>query len=99
MNIRQRLKVPSIINAKKFIGLQDFERVRQDRALAGICTSISEITGVRVLKIRILVITLMALDSSGGIFCFYLLFWLIIPLREKRLFARTKNADEVSTVS
>ena len=93
MNIRQHLKVPSTINAKKFIGLQDFERVRQDRALAGICTSISEITGVRVIKIRLLVITLMALDSSGGIFSFYLLFWLILPLREKPVFYREKKDE------
>tara|TARA_R100000656_G_scaffold80451_1_gene58945 strand:+ start:216 stop:497 length:282 start_codon:yes stop_codon:yes gene_type:complete len=89
------MKVPSTINVKAFLGLETLERIRKDRALAGICTAISELTNIRVIKIRLLVITLMALDSSGGIFFFYLLFWLILPLREKPVFNRTTGADEV----
>ena len=89
------MKIPSIINAKRFLGLETFERIRKDRALAGIWTAISELTGIRLIKIRILTLTLMGLDSSGGIFCLYILFWLILPLREKPVFSRTKDADEV----
>ena len=97
-------KIPSTFNCKALLGLENFERIRQDRALAGICTSISVLTGITVLKIRLLVITLLALDSSGGIFFFYLLFWLIIPLREKPLLARVEKekpqgADALKTVS
>ena len=89
------MKIPSTINAKGFLGLETLERIRKDRALAGICTAISELTGIRLIKIRILTLTLMGLDSSGGIFCLYILFWLILPLREKPVFSRTKDADEV----
>ena len=89
------MKIPSIINAKRFLGLETLERIRKDRALAGICTAISELTGIRLIKIRILTLTLMGLDSSGGIFCLYILFWLILPLREKPVFSRTKDDDEV----
>ena len=80
------MKIPSIINAKRFLRLESLERIRKDRALAGICTAISELTGIRLIKIRILTLTLMGLDSSGGIFCLYILFWLIRPLREKAVF-------------
>ena len=93
------MKVPSTINAKRFLGLETLERIRKDRALAGICTAISDLTGIRVIKIRLLVIALMGLDSSGGIFCFYILFWLILPLRERPVFNRTKGADALKTVS
>tara|TARA_R110000824_G_C15113942_1_gene667381 strand:+ start:345 stop:632 length:288 start_codon:yes stop_codon:yes gene_type:complete len=84
--MKELLRIPSTINCKAFLGLQDFERVRQNRALAGICTGISELTGIRVIKIRILLIAMMAMDSTGGVFFFYLLFWLILPLREKQTF-------------
>jgi phage shock protein PspC (stress-responsive transcriptional regulator) len=93
------MKIPSTINAKAFLGLETLERIRKDRALAGICTAISELTGIRLIKIRILTLTLMGLDSSGGIFCLYILFWLILPLREKPVFDRTTGADELKTVS
>ena len=63
--------------------------------VAGICTAISQLTGIGLVKIRLLVIALMGLDSSGGVFFFYILFWLILPLRERPVFERTKNADEV----
>ena len=85
------MKVPSTINAKGFLGLETLERIRKDRALAGICTSISQLTGIGLVKIRILTLTLMGLDSSGGIFCLYILFWLILPLREKPIEAKTRE--------
>ena len=97
------MKIPSTINAKAFLGLETLERIRKDRALAGICTAISQLTGIGLVKIRILTLTLMGLDSSGGIFCFYLLLWLILPLRERPVFDRIKEepkgADELKTVS
>ena len=37
----QMKKIPSTFNCKALLGLENFERIRQDRALAGICTSIS----------------------------------------------------------
>jgi len=85
------MKVPSTINAKGFLGLETLERIHKDRALAGICTSISQLTGIGLVKIRILTLTLMGLDSSGGIFCLYILFWLILPLREKPIEAKTRE--------
>ena len=80
------MKIPSTINAKAFLGLETLERIRKDRALAGICTAISRLTGINVVKIRLLVIALMAIDSTGGVFFFYILLWLILPLREKPVF-------------
>ena len=56
------MKVPSTINAKAYLGLETLERIRKDRALAGICTAISELTDIRVIKIRLLLIALMAVD-------------------------------------
>ena len=80
------MKIPSTINVKAFLGLETLERIRKDRALAGICTSISQLTGITVVKIRLLVIAMMAIDSTGGVFFFYILLWLILPLREKPVF-------------
>tara|TARA_R110000824_G_scaffold224500_1_gene412145 strand:+ start:456 stop:734 length:279 start_codon:yes stop_codon:yes gene_type:complete len=77
------MKIPSTINCKAFLGLETLERIRKDRALGGICTAMAELTGIRVIKIRILLIAMMAMDSTGGVFGFYILFWLILPLREK----------------
>jgi len=97
------MKIPSTINAKSFLGLETLERIRKDRALAGICTSISQLTGITVVKVRLLVIALMAIDSSGGVFFFYILLWLILPLRERPIFDRPEKepqgADALETVS
>ena len=87
------MKIPSTINAKAFLGLETLERIRKDRALAGICTAIAELTNIRVVKIRLLVIALMAIDSSGGVFFFYILLWLILPLREKPVFYREESVS------
>lgn len=97
MNLKQYLYIPSTINAKAFLGLETLERIRQDRALAGICTAIAELTGIRVVKIRLLIIAMMAIDSTGGVFGFYILLWLILPLREKPVFYRNKAKIHVES--